>query len=104
MAIFQSGPFNIEQGNTASFVVEFFDTTGATTVPSSASMTMAYTNTSGSSQTDNVALTVVNSFFLGTWSSTSAALGIAVGTATTAFSSIQVSLVQLRVMQRRAST
>src|SRR5688572_21869212 len=70
------GPVNIVQGNSAKFVIEFLDD-GELTVPSSGNLTVAYTTTSGSSQTDTVSLTLVNSFFTGTWSSTSAALGIA---------------------------
>ncbi len=70
------GPVNITQGNTAKFVVEFLSG-GSLTVPSSGNLEVSYLNTTGASQTDTVSLTLVNSFFTGTWSSTSAALGIA---------------------------
>jgi hypothetical protein len=102
MAVFQSGPFNIEQGNSANFTVEFFDTSGLTSVPSSASMTVAYTTTTGSTQTDSVTLTNINSFFTGTWSSSLAALGLATWNALSAASSIQVASGQIRVIQRKA--
>lgn len=100
MATFQSGPFNIEQGNSATFTVEFFDISGFTSVPSSASMTVAYTNTINSSQTDTVSLSQVNTFFKGTWSSTSASLGLATWTAIANSSVGQVAQGQLRIIQR----
>ena len=81
MASFASGPTNIEQGNSVVFGVEFFDASGFTSVPSSASMTVAYTNTSNSPQTDSVTLNRQNLFFTGSWSSISAALGLATYTA-----------------------
>jgi hypothetical protein len=71
------GPINIVQGNSAQFMVEFLDMYGNLTVPSSGTIYISYTNTSNTSQTDTVALSVVNSFFTGIWSSTSASYGIA---------------------------
>jgi hypothetical protein len=100
---FLSGPFNIEQGNSAQFVVEFLDTTGVLTVPPSAAMTVVYTNTSFSPQTDSVTMTSVGSFFTGTWSSTSAGLGLATWTATALPSSVQAAQGQIRVIQRKAN-
>jgi hypothetical protein len=101
---FQSGPFNIEQGNSAAFTVEFLDSNGFTTVPSSASLAVAYTNTSNSSQTDNIALKPIMKFFIGTWSSTSAALGLATYTAIANSSVGSVAQGQIRVIQRKGSS
>lgn len=100
---FLSGPFNMQQGNSIEFVVEFLDTSGVLTVPPSATMTVTYTNTSNASQTDTVTLASVGSFFTGIWSSTSAALGLATWTATALPSSVQAATGQLRVIQRRAN-
>lgn len=104
MTVYNSGPFNIQQGNTANFVVEFFDDSGDLTVPSSADLTITYTNTSNASQADSVTLTETNSFFTGVWSSTSAALGLAVWVATCANSTETQSTGQLRVIQRQSTT
>jgi hypothetical protein len=73
----QFGPVNISQNNSAQFVVEYLDSNGNLTVPSSGYITVTYTNTLAATQADAVSLSQVNSFFTGTWSSTSAALGIA---------------------------
>lgn len=97
---FASGPFNIQQGNRVEFVVEFFDSTGLLSVPPSATMTVAYTNTSNSSQTDNVVMTSVGRFFTGTWSSTSASLGLATWVAVALPSSVQAATGQLRIINR----
>lgn len=104
MAGFQSGPFNIEQGNTASFVVEFLDASGFTSIPSSASLTVSYTNLAFSSQIDTVALNITNSFFLGTWSSTSASLGLATWSAIGNSSVTPQAQGQLRIIQRKGSS
>jgi hypothetical protein len=74
------GPVNIVSGNSAQFVVEFLDVNGNLTIPSSGYVAVAYTNTSNATQTDLVSLSQVNDYFLGTWSSTSASLGIATWT------------------------
>ena len=99
---FQSGPFNMEQGNSAAFVIEFFDINGALSIPSAPGMTVTYTNTSNATQTDTVTLTQVGSFYNGTWSSTSASLGLATWL-TTSPSSVQVSTGQLRVIERKGN-
>lgn len=71
-------PTNITQNNTARFVVEFFDTEGITTVPSSGTLTISYIDrTSLTSTSTDIGLTPSNSFFLGTWPSSVAALGLA---------------------------
>lgn len=103
MVTYTSGPFNIEQGNSAYFTIEFLDSTGALTVPSSADLTITYINTVNASQVDTVALTQTNSFFTGTWSSTSAALGLASWLATCAGSTITQSVGQIRVLQRQST-
>jgi hypothetical protein len=71
------GPVNLIQGNSAVFTVEFFDSNGNITTPSSAVLAITYTNTGHTSQTDTVPLTVNGSFFNGTWSSVLAAYGLA---------------------------
>jgi hypothetical protein len=103
MTVFNSGPINIEQGNTADFTVEFLDSSGSLTVPSSGTLTMVYVNTSNVVQTDAVPLTVSNSFFTGSWSSTSAALGLATWNATMAGSTVSQAAGQIRVLQRQSS-
>lgn len=71
-------PTNITYPNTARFVVEFFDDDGALTVPSSATLTISYTDrVSLSATSTNITLAQTNSFFLATWSSTGAAIGLA---------------------------
>ncbi len=77
MPNYQSGPVNIQQGNTANFVVEYFDAAGIYTQPVSGSVTVAYTDTSNTQVTDTVTLALTNRYFTGAWSSASAALGLA---------------------------
>lgn len=72
------GPYDITQGNSAFFTAEFYDTNGILTVPSAATLTVAYTNTSNAAQTDSVTMALVDRFFTGTWSSTSASVGLAI--------------------------
>jgi len=98
---FLSGPFNLQQGNSAQFVVEFFDSTGLLSIPPSATMQVIYTNISNVTQTDTVILTSVGSFFTGVWSSSSAGLGLATWTATTSLSTVQISQGQLRIINRK---
>lgn len=78
------GPVNIAQGNSAFFTAEFFDSLGNITVPSGATLSVVYINTSNASQTDNVTLSPSNSFFTGTWSSALASLGLATWSITAA--------------------
>lgn len=71
-------PTNITYPNTARFVVEFFDDDGALTVPSSGTLTIDYIDrVSLSATSTNIGLTQTNSFFVGIWSSTGAAIGLA---------------------------
>ena len=92
------GPINITGGNSAKFVLEFLDSNGNVTTPSSANLTVTYTNTSSASQTDTVTLTVNGSFFTGTWSSTSAAYGLASWSLTGAGSTTVAQNGQLRII------
>jgi hypothetical protein len=71
------GPTNLTQGNSAFFTAEFFDSNGNLTIPSGATLQITYTNINNASQTDTVTLSAVNSYFTGTWSSTSASYGLA---------------------------
>ena len=103
MTVYNSGPVNIEQGNSVDFAVEFLDSTGALTVPSAGSLSIAYTNTSNASATETVTLANVNSFFTGTWSSTSAALGLATWQATATGSTVVQATGQLRIIQRQST-
>ena len=73
----QWGPVNITRPNSAFFTAEFYDSSGNTTVPSGATITVTYVNTSSVSQTDTVTLALTGDFFTGTWSSALASLGLA---------------------------
>lgn len=97
-----SGPFNIEKGNSATFNLEFLDSSGNLTVPSGATLSISYTNTSNAAQTDSVDLTLSDSFWTGTWSSTSAALGIATWEAAST-GSTAVGTGQIRIIQRQST-
>jgi hypothetical protein len=69
---------NITQGNSAQFVVEFFNqTTGITTVPSSATLTIAYTSVAGSTATTTLSMTVSGGVYTATWGTSVAAFGLA---------------------------
>ncbi len=103
MTVFTSGPVNIEQGNSANFTIEFLDSTGALTIPSSANLVVTYTNTSFASQSDTIALTLDNDFFTGVWPSTSANLGLATWVATSATGSSVGATGQIRVIQRQST-
>ena len=98
---FQSGPVNIQQGNRASFIVEFLDSNGSLTVPSSGTMTITFTNTSGSTASTTIALTATNSFFTGTWLlSSTASLGLATWEATAPGITSPAATGQIRVIDR----
>lgn len=75
--MFQSGPVNITYGNTARFVVEYLSSSGGLAVPSSGTLAVSYTNTSLSPATDIIDLSLTGSFFIGTWGSSVASLGLA---------------------------
>lgn len=103
MTVYNSGPVNIEAGNTANFAVEFLDTSGAVTVPSTCNFTISYTNLSNATATETVTMTQSNSFFTGSWSSTSAALGLATWVATMSGSTAVQATGQLRIIQRQST-
>jgi len=73
-----TSPVNISYANSAQFVVEFFSSGGALTVPTSGTLTVSYIDRATLTATStDIGLTQTNSFFLGTWSSTGSALGLA---------------------------
>lgn len=92
------GPTNITQGNSARFVLEFYDANGSITTPPSAGLSIEYTNTNNATQTDTISLGVVGSFYTGVWSSTSAALGLANWIVTSLGSTISLQEGIIRVM------
>ena len=100
---FNSGPINIEQGNTANFSVEFRSSANSVSSPSTTNMTIAYTNLSNGSNTDTIALTPTGSIYLGVWSSVSAALGLATWAVTATGGSSILATGQIRVIQRMST-
>ena len=70
-------PFNLTSGSTAQFDVAFFTSSGALTVPTSATLVVSYVTSSGFSTSETVTLSVSGSVFSGTWGSGPARLGIA---------------------------
>jgi len=101
MPTFQSGPFNLEQGNSVNFAVEFLDINGFLSVPPSATMTVTYLNTAANVQVDSVTLVSNGSFFTGAWSSSPASLCLATWIATATPSTVQQATGQIRVIQRK---
>lgn len=102
--VFLSGPINIQAGNTASFAVEFLDSDGAITTPSTTNMTITYTDTSYASATETIDLTAENSIYTGTWSSTSAALGLATWQVTATGSTEVQATGQIRIIERQGAS
>lgn len=92
-------PVNIQQGNTANFVVEYFDAAGIYTQPLSGSVRISYTNTANNAVIDTVSLTLTNRFFTGSWSSASARLGLATWVALS--NGVECETGQIRVIQRQ---
>lgn len=70
-------PFNLTQGNTAEFTVEFLDSSRNLTIPTSGTLSVVYTAVGGSTASSSIAMTQSGSFFTALWSSTGAALGFA---------------------------
>lgn len=101
--VYISGPINIEAGNSAVFTIEFLSSIGELVVPSTANLTVTYVNTSNVGVTDTVSLSETNSFFTGTWSSTSASLGLATWEATMSGSTVVQATGQLRILQRQST-
>lgn len=66
---------NLKSGDTAKFVVEFIDSSGALTIPGGGILQVTYA-LAGVSATDTVTLTQNQSFFTGTWGSSSSDQGL----------------------------
>lgn len=66
---------NLKSGNTAKFTVEFVDANGSLTIPGGGTLQVTYT-LSGVSATDTVTLAQNQSFFTGTWGSSSSDQGL----------------------------
>ena len=92
------GPVNMTQGNSAKFLLEFTDSNGNVTVPSSANLTVTYINSANAQQVDTVTLSLTGSFWTGTWSSTSASYGLANWSLTGSGSSIVAQNGSIRVI------
>jgi hypothetical protein len=101
MPNYQSGPVNIQQGNVANFVVEYFDAAGIYTQPFSGSVTVAYTNTSNSAVVDTVTLALTNRYFTGAWSSSGAALGLATWEVFANGTTVVAQTGQMRIIDRQ---
>ena len=70
-------PYNITQGSTVEFTVEFLDSSNNPTTPSSATLTMTYTSITGTTASSNIGMTASNTFFTASWPSGQAAYGLA---------------------------
>jgi len=92
------GPVPITQGNSAFFTAEFFDSRGNTTVPSGATLSITYTDTNNASVTEAITMDATGSFFTCTWSSTSAAYGLADWAITATGNSTAANNGQIRVI------
>jgi hypothetical protein len=92
------GPVNIQYGNSAFFTAEFYDINHDLTVPSGATLAVSYTNINFLPQTDSFAMTLLNSFFNATWSSTNASLGLASWSIVAAGNSSASQIGQIRVI------
>lgn len=103
LTVYESGPINIQQGNSATFTVEFISSLSELTVPSSAYVTISYVDLSAASVSETFDLTEDNSFFTGTWSSTSASLGLATWIAYASNSTASQATGQLRIIQRQST-
>lgn len=71
-------PFNVTQGSTVQFTVEFFDSTNVLTVPTSATITVTYPQAGNSVTLVScvISMSPVGNFFTATWGSGVAALGL----------------------------
>ncbi len=68
-------PTNITQGNTATFVVEFLDSSGNLTVPASGTLTIVYPTGSLTTASTTITMTAAGSFFTASWGSSVSSLG-----------------------------
>lgn len=88
---------NVTQGNTAQFVAEFLDATGAITVPSGGTLNITYPT--GLTMTSTaIPMTQQNSFFTATWSSSVSSLGSATWNITSVGSTIPAATGDLRII------
>lgn len=92
------GPVNIQQGNSAFFTAEFYDSSGNTTTPTGATLAVSYTNLNNLSQTDSFTMAASGSFYTATWSSASASRGLASWTVTATGNSTAAQNGQIRVI------
>lgn len=71
-------PINITTGSTVEFTVEFFDSAGLLTVPTSATLVVTYPPSSNNITTASctIGMTLSGSFFTASWGSGVAALGL----------------------------
>lgn len=69
-------PTNIGKGNDAKFVVQFLDSSGATTIPSGGTVSITYVSGVTTGSTD-LSLTQQDSFFTATWQTSVADYGSA---------------------------
>lgn len=71
-------PFNVASGSTVIFTVEFFDSDGVLTVPTSATITITYPLSASPLTTTScsIGMTASGSFFTASWGSGVAAIGM----------------------------
>lgn len=71
-------PIAVTQGNPTTFTVEFYDINGNLTVPSSATLSIIYTNTSGSTASSSIAFAITSNgyVFSATWNTSAVNPGI----------------------------
>lgn len=90
-------PTNVIYGNTAQFVAEFLDSNGDLTVPSGGTLSIDYPVGLTTLSTD-IAMTLQNSFFTATWSSSVSDLGTAGWSITATGSTTAASTGVLRII------
>lgn len=88
---------NIKFGNTAQFVAEFLDVNGALTVPTAATLNITYP-TGLTTTSTSISMTLQNSFYTATWSSSVSSLGIAPWAITSVGSTISQAQGLLRII------
>ena len=88
---------NVILGNTAQFVAEFLDANGDITVPPGGTLNIAYPVGLTTAST-SISMTLQNSFFTATWSSSVSDLGIATWNITASGSTISQAQGDLRIL------
>lgn len=88
---------NIVSGNTAQFVAEFLDVNGDLTVPTGGTLTITYPIGLTTSSTA-ISMTLQNSFFTATWSSSVSSLGLATWDITSVGSTTPAATGTLRII------